>query len=91
MKIDRKKIAEIIKEKGATRPCHRCSKNQFSILDGYSSLNLQDDIPTRSIVIGGKSVPVVLIVCNNCGAITSHALGALDLLPKDEEGKADEQ
>lgn len=89
MKIDREKIAKILTEKGATNSCHRCNSNQFSVLEGYSNLILHDDIG-KGLVIGGPSVPVTLVACNNCGAITSHALGALDLLPKEEEGKLNE-
>jgi hypothetical protein len=30
------------------------------------------------------TIPVIHIACNNCGALTSHAVGALDMLPKEE-------
>lgn len=89
MKIDRDKIANILTEKGATNRCHRCNSNQFSVLEGYSNLILQDDIG-KGLVIGGPSVPVALVACNNCGAITSHALGAIGLLPEGKEGKSNE-
>ncbi len=86
MKIDREKIAGLLQGKGATNPCHRCGHTSFAVLEGYSNLILQDDIG-RGIVIGGPSVPVALVACSNCGAITLHALGALGLLPQKEEGK----
>ena len=86
MKIDREKIAGLLTEKGAVHPCHRCGRTSFTVLEGYSNLILQDDIG-KGLVIGGPSVPVALVVCTNCGAITSHALGALGLLPQKEEGK----
>ena len=83
MKIDRDEIAKLLKEKGATNPCHRCNQKQFTVLEGYSPLTLQDDIG-KGFNIGGPAVPVALVACNNCGAIAAHALGALGLLPKDE-------
>jgi len=86
MKIDRDKIADLLTKKGAVHPCHRCGRASFTVLEGYSNLILQDDI-SIGLVIGGPSVPVVLVACSNCGAITSHALGALGLLPQKEEGK----
>lgn len=86
MEFDRDKIQQLLKTKGVKNPCHRCNHNQFSLLDGYSSLGLQDNLGS-GLVIGGPSVPVALVACNNCGAITSHAVGALGLLPKDETGK----
>jgi len=82
MKIDRKKIADKLSEKGATRPCHRCGQNAFTVLEGFTHIQLQEDF-SAGLVIGGPSVPVANIVCNNCGAITLHALGALDMLPKE--------
>ncbi|MCP4049661.1 MAG: hypothetical protein GY730_03030 [bacterium] len=84
--MNREEIANKLKDKGATKACHRCNKNHFSVLDGYSNLILQDDL-SKGLVIGGPSVPVALLACNNCGAITSHALGALGLL-KDKEDKS---
>ena len=89
MKIDRDEIAKILTEKKATNRCHRCNSNQFNVLESYSYLVLQDDIG-KDLVIGGPSVPVALLACNNCGVITSHALGALGLLPEGEEGKSNE-
>jgi len=86
MKVDRNKIAEILTKKGVKNPCHRCNSNQFSVLDGYSNMILQDDIK-QGLVIGGPSVPVVLVACSNCGAITSHAIGALGLFSISDEVK----
>lgn len=82
MAIDRDKVAQELGEKGATRPCHRCGHNTFTILEGITNIYLQDDF-SANLVLGGPSVPVAHIVCNNCGAITPHALGALGMLPKE--------
>ena len=82
MAIDRDKIAKKLSEKGATRPCHRCGHNAFTVLEGFTNIQIQDDF-SAGLFIGGPSVPVAHIACNNCGAITSHALGALDMLPKE--------
>ena len=81
--LDRDEVAEKLAEKGATKPCHRCGHNSFTVLEGYTNIQLQDDFKA-GIVLGGPSLPVVHIACNNCGAITSHALGALTTLPKEE-------
>jgi hypothetical protein len=89
MKIDRNRIAELLTIKGAVRPCHRCGSDSFQILEGYSNMILQDDL-RKGLIIGGPAVPVALVACKNCGAITPHALGALNLLPQKEEGKPNE-
>jgi len=79
MSINREEILDILTKKGATNPCHRCNKNQFTILDGYTQIGLQDSL-REAVLSRERSIPVVDIICSNCGAITSHALGALGLL-----------
>lgn len=83
--MDRDKIAELLTDRGATKPCHRCGNSQFTVLDGYSNVSLQEDF-NSGIIIGGVTIPVTYVACNNCGAITGHAVGALGLLPKEEGG-----
>lgn len=82
MKFDqdtKKKIAQQIETKGALKPCARCGQQNFSLLDGFVSLPLTQEVSTN-VVIGGPSVPCVIIACSNCGHINFHALGALGLL-----------
>ena len=86
--INRDEIAAKIKQKGATLPCHRCGQNSFIVLGGFTSITLQDDF-SGGIVLGGPSVPVAHIACNNCGAITSHAIGGLDMLPDEGANNGD--
>lgn len=88
MPMEQKTIIRLLEERGANRPCHRCGQDKFSVIDKYSYLSLQDEI-TGPLQIGGAAVPVVLVACNNCGAITAHAVGALGLLPKPKEEKDD--
>ena len=82
--MDRQKIADLLQLKGVKLPCHRCGARNFQVIDGYSNYSLQPEL-SGGLVLGGPAVPVVLVVCENCGAITPHALGALGLLPKAEE------
>jgi len=85
MKIDRDEVAKNLTERGATKPCHRCGHTNFAVIEGYSSFSLQEKLD-GNIVIGGPAVPVVMVACTNCGAITPHALGALGLLPDAAKG-----
>lgn len=80
MLFDKKEITKRLIERGATFPCHRCGHKEFTVLDGYSHKTLQDDI-TGSLLIGGPTIPTILVACNNCGCVTAHALGGLGLLP----------
>ena len=87
MKVDNKQIAKLLTEKGAVGACHRCGQGGFTVLEGITNLMIQDTL-TSGIRIGGPTVPVAHVVCNNCGAITSHAIGALGLLPDEKEDNA---
>jgi hypothetical protein len=79
MAIDKEKIAKLLTARGAVHPCHRCGSTEFVVLDSYGNFHLQDDF-SAGLVIGGQSVPVALVACVICGAITPHAIGVLGLL-----------
>ena len=85
---DKKNIIDILSRKKATLPCQRCGNTSFTVIDGYATLSLSEK--AGDIVLGGKSIPTVIIACTNCGNLNQHALGALGLLemkPKDEKKK----
>lgn len=63
--------------------CPMCGNKHFIIADGYFNSIMQDSLD--GIVLGGPSIPSIAIVCNKCGFISSHALGVLGLLPKQNE------
>ena len=88
MKISKDEVAKKLTEKGALQPCSRCGSRSFSILDGYSKIMLDKEVD-GNIRLGGPMVPVAIVACTKCGAITMHALGALGLLESqgDENGK----
>ena len=77
----REKVVEILKEKNVNLPCPRCSGRNWSI-EGFFNQPLQQPIFWQGLAIGGPSIPSVVVICKNCGYISQHALGALDLLPK---------
>lgn len=73
------KLLASLRNKGALLPCQRCAQNDFTLQPGFSYLDLQR--LTTNVVIGsGDRIPVVFVVCNACGAINTHALGALTSL-----------
>ncbi len=63
--------------------CPMCGNNHFIIGDGYFNSYIYDDFKT--INLGGPSIPSIPIICNRCGFISMHALGVLELLPKEED------
>lgn len=87
--MDNERQLELIKkitDKGATLPCPRCGQASFSVIEGYGYHTLQD-VP-QGFVIGGKGIPSVITVCNNCGFLAFHALGALEKLTEPEKATA---
>jgi predicted nucleic-acid-binding Zn-ribbon protein len=83
---EKQKIIDILSKKGANRPCPRCNEKNFTLLDGYFNQSIQQML-TPNLIIGGPSVPSIVVVCNNCGYMSQHALGVLGLLSKVEEKK----
>ena len=82
---EKKKIVQELEKRGATLPCPRCGKKNFSLLDGYFVQPISTEIGT--VTLGGPTLPSIAIVCTNCGYLSQHALGALELLPSEKEGK----
>jgi hypothetical protein len=79
--MDQSRISELalaMSSKGANKPCNRCGHTHFSILD-ETLLTIQP--LTGGFVVGGGGVPAVMVVCNNCGNLWHHALGALGMIP----------
>ena len=76
------KLYERFDKTNASIKCPMCEGEHFFIADAYLLNTLQLDI--KKVSVGGPSIPSIAIVCKNCGFISQHALGVLDLLP--EEG-----
>jgi hypothetical protein len=61
-----------------------CGHDKFVLLTSYIRNQIVEDF--TAVPLGGPSVPAVAIVCQNCGFISQHALGTLNLLPSQKEG-----
>ena len=75
-------IIKALSERGANLPCPRCGNNSFTLLDGYFNQIIQDE--PKGIVLGGRTIPSIIIACKRCGYLSQHAIGVLGLLPKEE-------
>ncbi|MCY1634391.1 hypothetical protein [Marinifilum sp. D737] len=74
-KFNREAIQKALDEKGVNRPCVRCGEGRKFLFDGFSRYNLFDSLGDN--INDEGSVPIVLVACANCGAITPHAAYAL--------------
>ena len=83
-KKSRDRIAKAIIEKGATKPCPRCGQSDFTIAEDLSLVTLNSNL--GSVAIGGPAIPVALVVCSNCGFLSQHAIGVLDLVDLVQKG-----
>ena len=86
MPITRDEVVKVLEQRKATKPCHRCGADDFALLEEFSNIILRKDVG-GALVLGGPQIPSAIVACNNCGAITFHALGALGLLKEDTNGK----
>ncbi|MGD9581599.1 MAG: hypothetical protein AB7V50_09520 [Vampirovibrionia bacterium] len=81
----KREIGQALNAKGVNKPCPLCGNSGFTLLDGFINNTIQDNL-SSGLVIGGPSVPTIVLVCNNCGFLSQHALGALNLLEKVQQG-----
>jgi hypothetical protein len=82
----KRRIVEALEKAGVKLPCPRCTNDNFRLLDGYFNQPLQVEL--GGLVLGGPSVPSVVVVCTRCGYLSQHALGVLGLLPKEKREEA---
>ena len=80
----KRRIINALENVGALRPCPRCGNNNFTLLDGYFNQSIQTELG-GTVILGGPSVPSVVVVCTKCGYISQHAAGVLGLLPIAQE------
>ena len=69
-------VVQALQKKGVNKPCSRCGHLRFSVV-GETQITLQEN--PAAFVIGGPSIPAVIVACDNCGYITQHASVPLGL------------
>lgn len=74
----KQELANVLNEKIGQFQCPMCHKGPFAIVDGYFVPSLLNQY--SSPALGMNGIPMAAIVCNNCGFVSFHALGAIGLL-----------
>lgn len=63
-KIDANKVIKFLSEKWRNRPCPVCGISAWSVQDSTYELR---EFNQGNMVLGGPLIPVVPVICSNCG------------------------
>jgi hypothetical protein len=63
-------------------PCSVCGIHKFTIVDLVNTLPFDNN---GAIVLGGPSIPTLLVVCDNCFHLLSFAAVPMGLVPSDSK------
>ena len=86
---NKEKIAQIIKSKAVNLQCPTCGNQNMILGGGYFAHDLQKDLISRTM--GPLNIPVIPIICSNCGLVREFAVGVLGLLPNKNEQEKNEK
>lgn len=79
---EQRRVHGILENLNATQPCVRCGSEEFGVA-GYSVMPMWEGSPPDTFRGTHRLIPIVIIACNNCGAVTEHLLGKLGILPRE--------
>ena len=77
---EQKAIIEKYNELVKNLECPMCHGKQFSLVDGFITPSLESKI--GSATLGGRTLPCISIICNNCGYVSLHAAAKFGLMEK---------
>lgn len=80
---EKEKIINVLVKKAPNMSCPICQGKTFTVADGYSQEQLQEDYRSR-VGTGERIIPSFCIICTNCGFISHHALGAVGLIKEEK-------
>ena len=69
MESFRRKTAEALNEKKAVSSCPRCGHNEFTLGRGIAYISVDESPTGDRILIGGPTIPSMMIICEHCGAL----------------------
>jgi hypothetical protein len=73
----KQQIVDRLRELGATLPCPRCTTTSFSLVNELAIVPVHPQV--SGAPVEGLALPAVLLMCNQCGFLSSHALSKLGL------------
>lgn len=66
------RLVDALARKGVNQPCPRCGSRKFGVVD-------EADLRLGGVERPQTVLPTVVVACDNCGFVTLHATGALDV------------
>ena len=69
------KVIDILEKLGVNQLCSSCGKGRWTVVAGYINHPITPS-PTV-IVLNGKVIPTINMICRNCGYLRHHALNLL--------------
>lgn len=79
----KKQIINALSQRVGSFVCPICHQSKYTFVDGYTVDAVREDY--KAILLGGRLIPSVMLVCNNCGHIDRFSLGVLGLLEQGEQ------
>ena len=77
----KRQIVRVLSQRVSSVVCPICHQSKYSFVDGYTIDPVQDDY--KAVKLGGKIIPSIMLVCNNCGHIDRFSLGVLGLMDQE--------
>jgi len=69
----KEKIIEALNKKGVK--CS-CGHTNFILVESFINQPIQKEL-TGALIVGGPTLPMIAVVCKNCGMVQFYALKAL--------------
>lgn len=79
----KKQIINVLTQRVGSFVCPICHQAKYTFIDGYTVDPIQEDY--KSIQLGGRIMPSVMLVCNNCGHVDRFSLGVLGLMERNDQ------
>jgi predicted RNA-binding Zn-ribbon protein involved in translation (DUF1610 family) len=80
--MDTSWVERVLKELNANFPCPFCGNDEWIVSD---EMGLVPSLAEGNVIQLGRGVPVIVVVCNNCGYINLHWATALERLDPERE------
>ena len=79
----KRQIANALTMRVGNIVCPICHQTKYTLLDGYFVDVIQDKY--QGMQLGGRLLPSVMLVCNQCGHLENFSLGVLGLMESEEK------